>query len=332
MLTLFVAACRVLRNIYISKYTYIMLLVKQLKALSEETRLRLFHLLLHYELSVNEIVTVLEMVQPRISRHLKILVDSGFLCPRRDGGFVYYSGVKSKNNSLFVKLVTGSLGDESVCKKDMDRAEAIIRERKNRTKRFFESVAETWEDRKHEVLGGLDLNRIIAERLPPGCIVADLGCGTGSLAEVLCEKASYVIGVDSSAGMLQQAAARIRGVEGVNIRLGELEYLPLKDGEVHCAVMNMVLHHVSEPPKVLAEAYRVLKPAGLFLVADFDKHKNITVRDKIGGAWFGFSRQELNKWLSDAGFSEIGVETFPVNYGLTVNLFSSIKNNNHNKS
>ncbi|OQX63027.1 MAG: hypothetical protein B5M56_04305 [Desulfococcus sp. 4484_241] len=261
-----------------------MLLVKQLKALSEETRLRLFHLLLHYELSVNEIVTVLEMVQPRISRHLKILVDSGFLCPRRDGGFVYYSGVKSKNNSLFVKLVTGSLGDESVCK------------------------------------------------IPTGCVVADLGCGTGSLAEVLCEKASYVIGVDSSAGMLQQAAARIKGVEGVNIRLGELEYLPLKDGEVHCAVMNMVLHHVSEPAKVLAEAYRVLKPAGLFLVADFDKHKNITVRDKIGGAWFGFSRQELNKWLSDAGFSEIGVETFPVNYGLMVNLFSSIKNNNHNKT
>ena len=47
------------------------------KALSDETRLRLVHILLHYELSVNELVRILGMGQSRVSRHLKILTEAG---------------------------------------------------------------------------------------------------------------------------------------------------------------------------------------------------------------------------------------------------------------
>ncbi len=61
------------------------------KALSDATRLRLMHILLHYELSVNELVTILGMGQSRISRHLKILTEAGLLTSRRDGLWVFYS-------------------------------------------------------------------------------------------------------------------------------------------------------------------------------------------------------------------------------------------------
>ena len=53
------------------------------KALSDETRLRLVHILLHYELSVNELVSILDMGQSRVSRHLKILTEAGLLTSRR---------------------------------------------------------------------------------------------------------------------------------------------------------------------------------------------------------------------------------------------------------
>ena len=45
-------------------------IVNKLKSISDETRLRLLHLLTHYELNVNEVVAVVEMVQSRVSRHL----------------------------------------------------------------------------------------------------------------------------------------------------------------------------------------------------------------------------------------------------------------------
>ena len=59
------------------------------KALSDETRLRLVHILLHYELSVNELVSILDMGQSRVSRHLKILTEAGLLTSRRDGLWVF---------------------------------------------------------------------------------------------------------------------------------------------------------------------------------------------------------------------------------------------------
>lgn len=60
------------------------------KALADETRLRLLNLLREQELNVNEIVAILEMGQSRISRHLKILSESGLLQSRRDGLWVFY--------------------------------------------------------------------------------------------------------------------------------------------------------------------------------------------------------------------------------------------------
>jgi ArsR family transcriptional regulator len=300
-------------------------IVNKLKSISDETRLRLLFLLVHYELNVNEVVTVVEMIQSRISRHLKILAAAGLLKSRRDGGFVYYSGVTDDENMLVMNLVTGSLEDDPVCQNDLKRAEALIRERKTRTKRFFESVAATWEARKSEVLGDLDLDRIIADKIGSQQVVADLGCGTGSLIALLERQAVTVIGVDCSPGMLEQARQQTHDMTGVNIRLGELEYLPFRDREADAAVMNMVLHHVPEPVKVLTEAGRILKPGGMFVIADFDKHNKTAVREKIGGAWFGFSRQEMEAWLSEVGFVLTGLDRFPVNYELTVNMFSAKK-------
>jgi ArsR family transcriptional regulator len=287
--------------------------------------LRLLYLLLHHELNVNEVVTVVEMIQSRVSRHLKILSESGLLQSRRDGGYVYYSAALNEENAALANLVKDSLENDPLCGGDLERAAGLIRERQTRTKRFFESVAATWEARKSEVLGDLDLDRIIAGRIGTPAVAADLGCGTGSLMVTLKKQAETVIGVDSSPGMLEQARLLTGAVPGINLRLGELEYLPMRDREADAAVMNMVLHHISEPVKVLAEAHRILKEGGVFIVADFDKHAREAVREKIGGAWYGFSQQEMEGWLAGAGFVPDKLERFSVNYGLTVNVFSAVK-------
>ena len=66
-------------------------LLNILKALSEETRLRILKLLEHGELCVCDIVAALDMVQPKVSFHLNTLKTAGFLKDRKQGKWTHYS-------------------------------------------------------------------------------------------------------------------------------------------------------------------------------------------------------------------------------------------------
>ena len=84
--------------------------------------------------------------------------------------------------------------------------------------------------------------------------------------------------------------------------MGELEYLPLGKEEADCAVISMVLHHLSKPEAAIAEAGRILKPEGVLIITDFHKHRNEQMRHIYNDRWLGFSSQEMTTWLSGNGF------------------------------
>ena len=65
-------------------------LLQGLRAAAEPTRLRIIALCGHAELSVNELVTILGQTQPRVSRHLKLLVEGGLLQRNKEGSRAYY--------------------------------------------------------------------------------------------------------------------------------------------------------------------------------------------------------------------------------------------------
>ena len=73
-------------------------IIKQFKALSDPTRLRLLNILNQYELNVNEIVSIVDMIQSGVSRHLKILLEAGLLVLRKDGSFIYYAANKTQDS------------------------------------------------------------------------------------------------------------------------------------------------------------------------------------------------------------------------------------------
>jgi len=296
--------------------------IKYLKALSEETRLRLFYLLLHYELNVNDIVAVLQMGQSKISRHLKILLDSELLQSRRDGIYIYYCSVQNDWNTDLVRFILHNPELSKAWNGDLNSANQLLQERKDKTRRFFESVARKWDQLKREVFGELDLNSIILERVDSNATSVDIGCGTGELLSGLIPRCKNLIGVDSSVNMLDQAQKRLRSQsDAVDLRLGELEHLPLKDAEADIAVLNMVLHYISFPGQGIREVYRVLRPGGKFIILDFDKHQQEWVREKFGGPWLGFHKQEIQAWLEEAGFSLQETEQIAVNKGLAINIF-----------
>ncbi len=301
-------------------------LIKCFKALSDNTRLRLVFILQQYELNVNEIVRVVDMIQSGVSRHLKILTESDLLIARKEGSFTYYSAANDDRLMPLNSMIKEHLSMVELSQKDLEKASEMITIRQNRTKRFFKTVAPQWDRLKKEVLGHFDLNNKIKEMVSFDGNISDLGCGTGELLEVLSENTNgKLIGIDSSPEMLEQAKLKLSGIDGTELRLGELEHLPMGDREIDTAIMNMVLHHISQPKRPISEVFRVIKPGGVFILTDFEKHNKESIREIIGGEWLGFKKENITLWMIEQGFDNVSVTSFNVNQGLTINIFVAHK-------
>ena len=278
------------------------------KALSDETRLRLVHILLHYELSVNELVRILGMGQSRVSRHLKILTEAGLLTSRRDGLWVFYAATRCGEASDFLQAMGPFLHTDTAMREDLAMAAQILEERALKTRQFFNAIAEDWDELNREVLEDFDLPAAVLAAVPEGCRVAvDLGCGTGAVLERLLPASRSLIGVDGSARMLEMCRRRFNPVDLANenrisLRIGELDHLPLRDQEADFACINLVLHHLSDPGEGLREIRRSLTTGGHLFVADFLQHHDETMRSRYGDRWLGFDEERLQERLRQAGF------------------------------
>jgi ArsR family transcriptional regulator len=301
--------------------------VNYFKALADETRLRLVHLSLHYELNVNEIVAILGMGQSRISRHLKILTDNHLLTFRRDGLWTFYSSVTEGEGYNFIQATKYLFGMNTIFTEDLAEADRVLEKRRIEETRFFDSIAEDWEKLKKEIIGDVNLNSIILETVPVSDTIVDMGCGTGDLLSPLRKKSNLVIGVDKSPKMLDEAKRRFAGDgKNVDLRIGELEHLPLGDGEADLAVINMVLHHVLDPMKTFREVYRVIKKGSCFIIVDLLHHQMERMRERYGDRWLGFYIGDIEKWLERCGFCIDKVDYFELKKGLRGFILQSEKN------
>lgn len=154
--------------------------------------------------------------------------------------------------------------------------------------------------------------------LQPGQIVLDLGSGAGLDCFLAAQKVApdgFVIGVDMTPEMIQRAtatAARLQ-LSNVEFRLGYLENLPVDSASVDVILSNCVINLSPDKPKVLAEAYRVLKPGGRLAVTDILTHGELPAEIKESlSAWAGciagaMDAEEMRSLMEMIGFQNIAI-------------------------
>lgn len=277
-----------------------------LSALADPTRARILLVLEQHPLSVSELCTVLQQPQSTISRHLKILSDEGWVSARSEGASRVYRMVKlgARERKLW-QTVREAIEAEAAGREDTKRLGLVLEQRRSRSAAFFSATAGQWDNLRRELFG------VRAEVLPyvtllePDAVVADLGCGTGQVVAALAPLVGRAIGVDGSIEMIEAARARIAETPNAELRHGQLEDLPLRDGEVDVALMSLVLHYVVEPPKVLSEARRAIRAGGRLSIVDMVPHEREEYRESMGHVWLGFSAEQLQEWLEVAGFTRV---------------------------
>ena len=175
------------------------------------------------------------------------------------------------------------------------------------TREYFDQVADQWDAMRQQFFGeGVRRAAIAAAGVAARHAVADVGTGTGFLAEAAIDAGARVIGIDISDGMLAQVTARLAGRE-FEARRGDTAALPLADGEVDAVLGNMVLHHAEDPPAAIREMARALRPGGTLVITDADTHTHEWLRTEQHDRWMGFDRADIRRWFEAAGLEDVTV-------------------------
>lgn len=278
-------------------------MLKSLKLLSDPTRLRILMLVGTDALSVAELQEILGMGQSRISTQLSQLKTAGLVSDERSGKNNMYSCTADADLMEVARLAAAEVPEVAA---DESALRHLLRKRKDSARAYFDELAgrfgkdyvpgRSWKALAEALIKVLNYK-----------IVADLGAGEGTLAQLLAQRAEKVIAVDLSPKMVEfgQALAIQNGLRNLEYRIGDIEDPPIEAGTLDLAILSQALHHAEHPEKAVDAAFRILKPGGRLIVLDLLQHSFEQARELYADRWLGFTESALAGMLEKTGFGEI---------------------------
>jgi ArsR family transcriptional regulator len=283
-------------------------------ALADPTRMRILTLLRAMELSVGELAQVLGQSQPRVSRHVKILIDAGLAERRKEGSWVFLSlGRRPRIEPLFqlVDRWAGLDGEDPWTAADAARLAAVRADRAAAAERYFEGQAADWDALRSLHVAESEVEAAIGRALgdrPIGRLV-DIGTGTGRMLQLFGPGAEQALGIDRSPEMLRLARAKLAAAGlDAELRQGDMYALPLPSGAADTVIIHQVLHYAQNPAAAVAEAARLLGPGGRLLIVDFAPHEREELRASDAHLRLGFADEAMLTNLQEAGLDGRVVE------------------------
>ena len=276
-------------------------LLQWIEPLNDLARLRILRALEANELGVGELAAVLQLPQSTVSRHLKRLLEAGWIVRRSVGTAALYRLAQStldESARTIWSLAESAMSEIPVCLEDDQRVHEVISRRHVDSRRFFGDLGGEWTDLR-ETLFGQSLNmRPLLGFMDPEWTVADLGC-TGQMAGELANWVRRVEAVDREEAMLEAARKRLTGVENIGFHRADACQLPFDDHAFDATILSLILHHLEDPSMAVREASRIT--AGPIMVLDMMSHDRNDYRDTMGHLHLGFSNDDLAGIAKAAG-------------------------------
>ena len=277
-----------------------------LKAVGEETRLRIVALLRHGELTVTDLTEILGQSQPRVSRHLRLLVDARVVTKHREGTWAFFRLVETEPLRGLVDVVLDAVDlDDLVLAGDVSRLDVTRQRRAASASEYFEQIAPIWDEERSlhaaaDTVEAVILDTVGTDRLGR---VLDVGTGTGRMLALLADRSDRAVGLDASHSMLSVARANLERTGAANweLRQGDVNSPPLDASSFDLVVIHQVLHYLDDPARAITESARLVAPGGRLLVVDFAPHRHDFLR-AAAHRRLGFTHQQLTDWFDQAGF------------------------------
>mgnify|MGYP000060535995 CR=1 FL=1 len=313
--------------------------IEALRAAGEPTRLRILALLADEELAVMELSQILDQSQPRVSRHLKLLSDAGLIERFPDGAWVFYRVAADPAMRHFVDQVLDMIESSDIgMQRDAERLDAVRGERSSDAQSYFARNAARWDEIRSLYVSEANVEAAIIAAAGSGPFerMIDLGTGAGRMLALLGPKAKDAIGLDLSQQMLNVARLHVTeaGLEGVELRHGDIFATRLPDRSADLVVVHQVLHYLSDPASAVMEAARLVAPGGRLLIIDFAPHALEFLREAHQHRRLGFSDDEMGRWMAEAGLLAPDLTTLPSasSEGLTVKIWVAKRSPDDRKS
>lgn len=280
-----------------------------LRAVGEPSRLRIVLICDRVELTVGELSRVLRQSQPRVSRHLRLLVEAGVLERNAEGTSAFYR----LTDAPFVADVLSAVKEyldpdghvDDALSRDRERLDAIRAERAQNAAVYFEEIAESWENVRPLHVADDVVERALLEASADMDIgtFLDVGTGTGRMLEVFADRIERGLGIDLSTRMLKLARSRLdrAGLRHCSVRHGNIYDLDVPAASIDLAVLHHVLHFLDDPGEAIGHIARSLRPGGRLLIVDFAPHANEILRTDHAHARLGFSDNQILRWCERAG-------------------------------
>ena len=281
-----------------------------LKAAGEETRLRVLALLGEAELTVSDLTDILRQSQPRISRHLKLLVEAGLVERFREGTWAFFRLAEHGGGADVARALIERLnpGDQTIAR-DRERLSSVRQARAAAAQAYFRAHAAEWDRIRKLHVADEAVEDAIRAALSdkPFRSLLDLGTGTGRMLEMFGPDIERGLGLDLSLDMLLLARDRLEraGLRNCSVRQGDIYDLPLANDSFDVVIVHQVLHFLDDGARAIREAARVLRPGGRLLVVDFAPHEQEFLREQFAHRRLGFAPDTVMQWITASGLDPV---------------------------